>query len=117
VSKEETVEKTEVAEKKVKEQKETKSDGEDTLTLGGGIELSGFKVIDLGMMVVVKKIVGSYARKFSDDNKDFEKLRVALDGKKITAELTIGGKSKTGEVEDNNLFVALDAVMKELEKK
>ena len=101
------------AEVKEAEVKETKNKGRDTLTLGGGIELSGFKEVDLGMMVVVKKVVGNYARKFSDDNKDFEKLSVTLDGKKMIAELTIGGKAKTNEVEDNNLFVALDKVLKE----
>ncbi len=100
-------------EEKVEKQKRENSG--DKLTLGGGIELSGFKTVDLGMMVVVKKIVGSYARKFSDDNKDFEKLSVSLDGKKLSGELTVGGKAKTSEVEEDNLFVTLDKVMKGLE--
>ncbi|MBL7050980.1 hypothetical protein ISS04_02330 [Candidatus Woesearchaeota archaeon] len=115
--KEAEVKETEVKEAEVKETevKETKNSGGDTVTLGGGIELSGFKAVDFGTMVVVKKIVGSYTRKFSDGNKDFEKISVVLDGKKITAELTVGGKAKTSKVEEDNLFVALDKVLKGLE--
>ena len=47
----------------------------DVLELGGSIQLSGFSGIDGGQMVVVKKIVGNYAKRLSDgkdtDNLDY----------------------------------------------
>ena len=44
----------------------------DALQLGGNIELSGFREIDPASMVIIKKIVGNYARKFSDHFDGFE---------------------------------------------
>ena len=62
----------------------------------------------------MKKIVGSYARKFSDEHEDFEKivLTAKKEGKKIIAELTLGGKTKKADAEESNVFVALDKVLK-----
>ena len=84
------------------------------LTLGGGIELIGFMVVDLPSMVIVKKMVGSYTRKISDKNDKFEKLIIKTEnsGKKMIAELIIDGKTKKSEAEAENVFVALDKVLK-----
>jgi|TARA_Y100000310_G_C20020253_1_gene507045 hypothetical protein len=89
----------------------------DTIILGGGIELTGFKNIDSGMFIVLKKIVGSYARTFSDKHKNFEKLSLITDGKEMKAELKLKDKSFDAKAKTNNLFIALDCVLKELEKK
>ena len=94
-----------------------KEDKTKTITLGGGIELTGFNVIDACMFIVVKKIVGSYARTFSDNHKDFEKLSLTIDGKKMKAELNLKEKSFDAKTKADNLFIALDDVLKELEKK
>ncbi len=89
----------------------------EKLILGGGIELIGFMVVDLPSMVIVKKMVGNYARKFADENEKFEKLVLTAEkeGKKIIAELTIGGKTKKSDVEENNVFIALDKALKSFE--
>ncbi|MCK5107854.1 MAG: hypothetical protein KAQ83_03945 [Nanoarchaeota archaeon] len=86
----------------------------EKLILGGGIELIHFKVVDLPSMVIIKKMVGSYVRKFTDKNDKFEKLVLTAEnkGKKILAELTIDGKTTKAEEEANNVFVALDKVLK-----
>ena len=89
----------------------------NTITLGGGIELTGFKTIDPGMFIVVKKIVGSYARIFSDKHKDFERLILKNEGKEMKAELKLKEKSFDANSKVNNLFIALDSVLKELENK
>lgn len=89
----------------------------DTITLGGGIELTGFKDIDAGMFIVIKKIVGSYTRTFSDNHKDFEKLSLIIDGKEMKAELKLKKKSFDAKAKADNLFIALDSVLKELENK
>ena len=89
----------------------------DTITLGGGIELNGFKDIEPGMFIVIKKIVGSYTRAFSDKHKDFEKLILNKTEKEMNAELKLKGKSFKANSKVDNLFIALDAVLKELENK
>ena len=44
---------------------EEESASEEILQLGGNIELAGFKELDRDSMVVLKKIVGNYAKKFA----------------------------------------------------
>jgi len=77
--------------------------------------------LDGGSIIVLKKIVGSYARKFSDSSKDFEKLVLELNEQgnelEINAKLIVGGEEKSANAKDKNLFVAVDSVLKELEKK
>jgi len=93
----------------------------ETIKLGGNIELTGFSDLDGDSMIILKKIVGSYTRKFSDSLKDFEKLVLELNEQDnkydINAKLMFGGKETSANAKDKNLFVALDSVLKELEKK
>ncbi|MBU4493291.1 MAG: hypothetical protein KKA61_02880 [Nanoarchaeota archaeon] len=97
------------------------ADMSETITLGGNIELTGFSDLDRGSMIIIKKIVGSYTRKFSDSLKDFEKLVIELNEQgnefEINAKIVVGGKKTSANTKDKNLFVALDSVLKELEKK
>lgn len=97
---------------------------EDTVELGGNIELSGFSEFDGGSMVVIKKVVGTYAKKFSESSKDFEKLSVTVkpvhqreksEKFELHAKLTIKGKPYTSEITDRNIYFALDRVLKKLE--
>ncbi|MFC1728136.1 hypothetical protein ACFLZ7_01565 [Nanoarchaeota archaeon] len=93
---------------------------DDTLVLGGGIELTGFKELDRAQVVVVKKIVGSYARKFSDRSEKFEKLgltmkKVGNSQFEVHGKLTDNGKVNTSEVTGQNIFVVMDSVLKKLE--
>ena len=102
----------------------TEQADEDSLNLGGNIQLTGFRGVDRGSMVVVKKIVGTYARKFSDQNKDFQQLSLRL--KPVHAseksqiyhvggKVMISGKAYTSEVEERNLFFVVDKVLKKIE--
>ncbi len=99
-------------------------DLDEALNLGGNIQLSGFKVVDRGSMVIVKKLVGTYARKFSDHNQDFRQLSLRLKPvhaneehqiHHIDGKLVIGGNTFASEVEDRNLFFAIDTALKKLE--
>jgi ribosome-associated translation inhibitor RaiA len=91
------------------------------IELGGNITLVGFREIDKSELVVAKKIVGSYARKFSDTVSDFEHLTITLKpvhkheggGEKfeLDAKAAIAGKLLVSEVVERNLFVGLDAVV------
>ncbi|MEM2121627.1 MAG: hypothetical protein QXU20_03160 [Candidatus Woesearchaeota archaeon] len=100
---------------------------EEKISLGGNIELSGFRDFDRATMVVVKKIVGNNTKKISTMAPNFEKILIHL--KKIHGEseeekglfelhakLFIGGKQYTAESNNRNLFFALSDVFQKLEK-
>ena len=92
---------------------------EETLQLGGNIELTGFNELDRGMMVILKKIVGNYARKMSDKSTQFEKLsltmkKVGTDQYEVHAKLIDNGQTKTSEVTERNVFVAVDTCLKKI---
>ena len=98
---------------------------EGTLELGGNIALTGFNEVDRGEMVVVKKIVGNYAKKFSEAYSDFQKLSLTMKSVHKTegsqkyemhSMLVLGGNQHTSETTDRNLFIALDTVLKGIEK-
>lgn len=96
----------------------------DALQLGGNIELSGFKEIDPAGMIIVKKIVGNYARKFSDQCDNFEKLSLSMKpvheteaSKKFEMHGMVidKGRTYTSEMTDRNVFVVIDSVLKKIE--
>ncbi|MBL7147430.1 MAG: hypothetical protein ISS82_01240 [Nanoarchaeota archaeon] len=86
---------------------------EERIELGGNINLVGFKDIEQGKLVVVKKIVGNFVKKIQDQNKDFQKVTVTLkpvhESKyEINTHLTINNKDYVADVTDFNLFFTLD---------
>ena len=95
-----------------------------TMELGGNIELVGFSELDSSELVILKKIIGNYARKFSDALGDsYEKLTLNLKpvhGKKsskfeLQAKLMVKGKPVNVDYTDNNLFVTVAEALKKLE--
>ena len=97
---------------------------DETMSLGGNIELSGFHEIDGSTMIVVKKIVGNYTKKLSERVKNFEKLKLTMkpvhereksEVYELHANLFCGGKPYTASMADRNLFFALDKVLKKIE--
>jgi len=98
---------------------------EETQELGGSIELTGFKDMDGATMVVLKKIVGTYARKFSELCRNFEKLSVTMkkvhereksEKYEVHAKVLDNGKPIVSAVTDFNLFFAIDSALKKVEK-
>lgn len=97
---------------------------DEHMQLGGNISLSGFNVVEKPEVVVVKKIVGSYARKFADQLKNYESLELRLkqvhktetsEKFELHAKLLFDGKVEASEVTDRNIFVAVDSALKKLE--
>ena len=94
--------------------------GEDApQILGGNIELIGFRNLDGGSMIVLKKIIGNYARKFSDKLNGINKLSLRMNqdaGKfALSCELIAGEKSYSSEHSDQNLFFVIDSVLKKID--
>lgn len=89
---------------------------EDTIELGGKIQLAGFKDIEPGKLIVVKKVVGNYVRKIEEKNLGFESIHIHLKQVhnsefEVQVKIMINGQPKNGEVTGNNLFVVLDKAL------
>lgn len=103
-----------------------KNEVEDkTLELGGNIELSGFKDLIPGSMTIIKKIVGTYVKRYGDLVNNFEKLHLhckpihkTTDEAKlfhIDAKVVYSGKVATSKTENRNIFTAIDDSLKKIE--
>lgn len=93
---------------------------EDIQQLGGNISLAGFKELDGGSMIILKKIIGSYARKFSDRLDGIDKLnirmkRVGNSQFELNCLLVKEGQQFNSEAVDYNLFVGMDNLLKKIE--
>ena len=90
----------------------------ETVELGGNIALTGFSEIDGASMIILKKILGSCVKEISENDKEFKRFELVLDGAepyKMTAVLTAKEEKKTN-ASDNNLFIALNTVLGDLNK-
>ena len=89
---------------------------EETMELGGSIKLAGFRELDPGRLVVVKKVVGNYVRKIEERHKEFKEIYIHLkkvhnSEYEIQVNALIGSEHKNAEVTDFNLFFALDKAL------
>lgn len=84
------------------------------IKLGGKITLDNFESIEPGTLVVVKKMIGNYAKKISEKN-DFDDLKLTLLEKngsyKLEATLKNGDKEDKKYASHKNLFFAVDEVL------
>ncbi|MEM4240300.1 MAG: hypothetical protein QXM31_03465 [Candidatus Woesearchaeota archaeon] len=91
----------------------------ETQVLGGNIELTGFRELDGGSMIVLKKIIGNYARRFSD-NYGNEKMSLSIsrnaDQFALSASVLCKGNKITVDHADKNIFFLVDAVLKRIEQ-
>ncbi len=94
----------------------------ENIVLGGNIELVGFKELDGGSMVILKKMIGNHVRKMTDTAGNFERLTVTMKrigggGNKyeINAKMLDSGKPLVSEVTDYNLFFTLDKALSQIQ--
>jgi len=86
------------------------------ITLGGNIKLDGFDELDPGMLIVVKKMVGLFAKKVSEIIGELEAFDVIKNYTKITIKVKSKDKGLEESSEDDNLFIALSATLKAIEE-
>lgn len=92
------------------------------ITLGNNMELSGFNALDPASLIVVKKMIGNYAKKINDDKGDFQKLSLDLvktegsNNIQIVGMLDMNKTSFKSTVNDMNLFFALDKALTQLQQ-
>ncbi|MFC1768727.1 hypothetical protein ACFLZX_03090 [Nanoarchaeota archaeon] len=92
----------------------------DSQELGGNIILTGFSDFDGGTMIILKKIIGNYAKDFSEQINDFEKLHLKLNQEEqnylVEAIVTCSGSEKTTNSSQPNIFMGVDNALKEILK-
>jgi len=82
--------------------------------LGGNIELFGVENIDHATMIVLKKIIGTYARKFSE--KGLERLSLSFNLPEIKIEAVAQGNTVSSSSAHSNVFFGVDFALKDIEK-
>ena len=93
----------------------------DTMELGGNISLSGFSNLDFTELIVVKKMVGQYARRLSDSTPAFTRLtihRKEVHGTskiEVMVKAEVESKEYVSESVGHNLFVVLDECLKHVQ--
>ena len=92
---------------------------ENSITLGGNIELSGFSNLDGGQIIVLKKIIGNYVNRIGTITSNFEKLNMTMKSVhgnqfELHAKVLDNGKPITASLTDRNLFVGIDSVLKKI---
>ncbi len=94
---------------------------QDTISLGGNIELNGFQNIEGAKMIVLKKLIGNYVKQIQEKKSNYEKLILTLKGDEnnatIKAELKAGGSQIVTEDTQKNLFITTDNVLKRIIEK
>lgn len=96
---------------------------EESIKLGGNIELSGFRVVDGSSMIVLKKIIGNHAKRIAELTKRLEVLHLTLkpvhereksEKYEVHAKIVDDGKVYASEITERNLFVAVDTALKKI---
>ena len=102
----------------MEEQNKPETGSTDSVSLGGNIVLNGFSNVEKAKLVVLKKIIGNSVKEMQEKRKDYEKIKISLEGDEnnasIEIELTAGGNSIVGEDTQNNMFMALDGALKKI---
>ncbi len=87
------------------------------ITLGGNITLDGFDELDPGQLIVVKKMVGLFAKKVQDNQGSLDGFDVKRDNETVTVKAVCQDKTFEDSATDKNLFVALSNALKSVEDK
>ena len=91
------------------------------IELGGNIKLKGFSELDAATLIVVKKVVGNYTKKLSQDHPDFSELIIDLNKNNehfgVNANFTKHSEVLNSEAKGKNLFFALSAALEGIRPK
>ena len=88
------------------------------IELGGNIKLIQFEEIEPGLLIVIKKIVGNYTKRFSENLPEFKSIEVTLEdviANRIKVKVEYSDV-KESTAEDKNLFFALDKALSSILK-
>lgn len=86
------------------------------MELGGNIKLDGFEDLEPAQLIVVKKIVGNFAKQYSEKTEVKELLVKLEDKKKNKVSVDLNGEIKE-EDKGDNLFYVLDGLLVKIRDK
>ena len=86
----------------------------ETIRLGGNIELVNANGIDGASLVILKKMIGNYARKFSE--RGVNGLSVTFSGTGVLIDVLRDDAKLSSSAESSNLFFAIDTAFKDLDE-
>lgn len=86
------------------------------MDLGEQIVLTGFAEDEPGSIIIIKKIVGNFVKQFTQRHEGFERLTLTQEGETVSGLLLVKGEKFVAQARDENLFFALDACLKSLER-
>lgn len=90
------------------------------MLLGGNIELDGFDSLEPAILVAVKKMVGSEAKRISEEEGiGFEKLKLALGSQSssscdVSCKVVFNGSEYEVSSSESNLFFSIAHVFKKM---
>jgi hypothetical protein len=86
------------------------------MELGGNIKLSGFNNLDHATLIVVKKMIGNYARKITETIGPLQELKLSLEnsdasGWDLKASLILNSSNFSSQNKGSNLFYTMNNVL------
>jgi len=85
----------------------------ETIKLGGNIELVNTTGIDGASMIILKKMIGSYARKFSE--RGIDSLCITFNASGVNVDALREQDKISTSAESENVFFAIDNAFKDLD--
>lgn len=87
-----------------------------TIELGGNIKLIGFKEIEPAKLIVIKKVVGNYAKQISEKIGEIQELAVEMQDTEVKSTLKYQDKTLESKDKDKNLFFCLDKALAKIKE-
>lgn len=87
---------------------------EGPVRLGGNIELFGIENFDGATVIVLKKIIGNYARKFSE--KGLDRLSISFAENGVSVEAVRQGNTVSAQSQLSNMFFSVDSALKDIDR-
>lgn len=85
----------------------------ETIRLGGNIELVNANGIDGASMIILKKMIGNYARQFSE--RGVCSVSITFSDNSVLVDVMRDADRFSSQAESSNLFFAVDSAFKDLE--
>ena len=95
---------------------------QNSIQLGGNIELSGFSELSGGDMVILKKIIGNHVKRISELTEHFKSIKITLktvheieDSKKFEFHVMLmADKIHNAELTERNIYIGIDKLLKKV---
>jgi hypothetical protein len=84
------------------------------IELGDKIKLNGFDNLDPAAIIVVKKMVGSFAKKFIEKKGLYELFEITHENNQISASIILNNNTTNHTSKQENLFFSLSETLEGL---